>query len=108
MAPIVFDARRRAEQPAGELQPVAGGDGLQGGFGGDGPAARFPVDGLPFPGAGIDQLDGRRHRRALDRHRQHRPARADAQLAGDHAGQRNRVVRACCRRIRGSVIRWRR
>src|SRR6185436_7621221 len=33
-----FDARRRAEQPAGELQPVAGGDGLESGVGGDGPS----------------------------------------------------------------------
>src|SRR6185369_7857177 len=58
-----FDTWRRAEQPAGELQPVAGGDGLESGVGGDGPGAGLPVDRLPFPGAGIDQLDRRWRRR---------------------------------------------
>ena len=36
-----LDARRRPEQPAGELQPVAGGDGLEGGVRGNGPEAGF-------------------------------------------------------------------
>ena len=104
-----FDTRRWPEQPAGELQPVTGGDGFQARLGGDGPAAGLAVDRAPTRGsAGSTSSTVARHRRALDRHRHHRPAGADAQLAGHHAGQRNRFVQGVVGVLRESVIRWRR
>src|SRR5258707_11178316 len=51
-----LDTRLRAKQPAGVLQPVTRGDGLQGRVGRDRPTAGLAVDGLPLARPRIDEL----------------------------------------------------